>query len=112
MAHFAKINDENIVEQVIVIHNDYESNGQKFITEELGLIGKWIQTSYNNKFRKQFAGIGYFYDATNDVFIAPKPYSSWILDENFDWQAPISKPEEGFWYWDELEGQWVNGETL
>jgi hypothetical protein len=64
------------------------------------------RTSYNNNIRKQYAGIGYTYDAINDVFIAPQPYPSWSLDENFDWQPPTPMPTEGMWYWNEEELTW------
>lgn len=57
-------------------------------------------------------GIGYSYDLVNDVFIAPQPYPSWSLDQNFNWQAPISKPIQGFWYWDEEIGNWVETAAL
>jgi hypothetical protein len=112
MAHFAKISN-GIVETVIVISNDdcgsefpaSESVGQAFIAS-LGLDGEWKQTSYNHNFRKQYAGIGYAYDAEVDVFISPKPFPSWSLDSNHDWQAPTPKPEGAF-YWDEETLAWV-----
>jgi hypothetical protein len=88
MAHFAKINENNIVELVIVIDNGYEENGQDYINNELGLEGRWIQTSYNNNIRKQFAGPGFYYDETKDVFIQPTPFESWTLNENIDWVSP------------------------
>jgi hypothetical protein len=66
------------------------------------------RTSYNNNIRKQFAGIGYTYDAVADVFISPSPYPSWVLDENYDWQAPIAYPADGkFYSWDETNQVWV-----
>jgi len=65
------------------------------------------RTSYNNKIRKQYAGIGYTYNAAADVFVAPKPYASWTLDANHDWQAPVARPAEGQWRWDEESGAWV-----
>lgn len=119
MAHFAKINEQtNEVEQVIVISNedcnnlpfpDSELLGQQFI-QKLGLDGVWKQTSYNNNFRKRYAGIGYTYKETADVFIPPKPFPSWILNEvEWIWEAPIPYPEVGDWYWDEEIGNWVEG---
>jgi hypothetical protein len=113
MAHFAKI-DNNIVTQVIVVNNnelldngvELESKGIAFCQSLFG--GTWVQTSYNNKIRKQYAGIGYTYDINADVFIAPQPYPSWLLDSNYDWQAPISMPTDGKIYeWDEVTTSWV-----
>jgi hypothetical protein len=110
MAHFAKINEENIVEQVIVVDNQYESDGNTYINEVLQLDGTWIQTSYNNTIRGNFAGIGYTYDIENDVFIAPQPFESWLLNENWQWEAPIPLPSstEPGWMWDEEILNWVN----
>ena len=114
MAHFAKINEDGIVEQVIVISNEdapdpapenSESIGQQFIAS-LGIDGTWIQTSYNHNFRKQFAGNGYKYNLEKDIFIAPQPCKGWILNENNDWVPPIPKPDENEWYWDEKELTW------
>jgi hypothetical protein len=71
MAHFAQINDSNIVTQVVVVHNEMEHRGQEFLAIDLGLGGRWIQTSYNANFRGKFAGIGDIYDEENDVFVEP-----------------------------------------
>lgn len=103
MAHFAEILD-GVVQRVIVVHNDNEANGAKFCHDLFG--GEWIQTSYNNRIRKQYAGIGYTYDAVRDEFVAPQPYPSWTLDENNDWQPPTPKPD-GNYYWNENELVWV-----
>ena len=116
MAHFAKLDATDTVEQVIVINNDVILNDNN---EEVGQLGidfckslygqdtNWVQTSYNNNFRKQFAGIGFKYDSINDVFISPQPYSSWSLDENFDWQPPIPYPGDGNVYmWNEEGRSW------
>lgn len=73
MAHFAEIDSDNKVLRVLVVDNEQEHRGQEFLAEELGLGGTWIQTSYNNNFRGKFAGIGYTYDSTNDMFIEPVP---------------------------------------
>lgn len=114
MAHFAQLDDDNNVINVIVIGNENcvdadgnesEEIGTAFCTNLLG--GRWIQTSYNHKIRKQYAGIGYTYDPDADVFVAPQPFPSWTLDANHDWQAPIPMPTEGAWYWDEDAGDWV-----
>lgn len=110
MAHFAKIDDENIVEQVIVIDNQYENDGNTYINEVLKLNGTWIQTSYNDTIRGNYAGIGYTYDAENDVFIAPQPYASWVLNEEWKWEPtiPIPSTTEPGWRWNEEELNWVN----
>ena len=107
MAHFAEIDKNNIVLRVLSIHNDLEHRGAEFLANDLGLGGVWIQTSFNNNFRKQFAGIGFTYDSINDVFIRPQPYPSWSLNDNFDWQPPTPMPIEGKWYWDEDSLTWL-----
>jgi hypothetical protein len=107
MAHFAQINADNIVVQVLVVPDEQEHRGQDFLANDLGLGGNWIQTSYNHRIRKQFAGVGYTYNPVADIFIPPAPYPSWILDENYDWQPPIPKPDSGIWYWDESSGSWL-----
>jgi hypothetical protein len=106
MAHFAEILD-GVVQRVIVVHDNEETNGAQFCHDLLG--GDWVQTSYNHRIRKQFAGVGYTYDKTNDVFIAPQPYPSWALDKNFDWQPPTPKPE-GNYHWNEKLKTWVNND--
>jgi hypothetical protein len=111
MAHFARI-ENNLVTEILVVNNDLEHRGAEFLANDLGLGGIWIQTSYNNNFRKQYAGIGYTYDAVNDVFIAPQPYPSWALDDDFNWQAPIPRPEGTGWYWNEVEQVWVDAKEL
>ena len=111
MAHFAHILD-GIITSVIVVHNnellidgvENEQAGQEFCHSLYG--GEWIQTSYNNNFRKQYAGIGYTYDSDADVFITPQPYPSWTLDSNYDWQPPTAKPVGDF-YWDEGTMSWL-----
>jgi hypothetical protein len=105
MAHFAEIFD-GVVQRVIVVHDNEEANGAQFCHDLLG--GVWVQTSFNNRIRKQFAGVGYTYNPTADVFVAPQPYPSWILDGNHDWQAPKAKPDDGKIYgWDESQLEWV-----
>jgi hypothetical protein len=113
MAHFAQLDENNLVTQVIVLSNavvgesypESESVGVSFIAEQLRLPGVWVQTSYNGNFRKQYAGIGYEYSAVDDVFIAPQPYPSWSLDDDFDWQPPIPKPD-GDYIWNEDQQIW------
>lgn len=114
MAHFAEIDENNIVKRVLVVANDLEHRGQQFLAQDLGLGGTWIQTSYNAKIRKNFAGVGFTFDELRDAFIAPKPYESWVLDEeSCKWIAPKPLPNnQDFFVWDEDKGDWVNGETL
>jgi len=96
MAYFVKLGTGNIVEQVIVISNDIattEQAGVDFINKLYNTKDVWKQTSYNNNIRKNFAGIGYTYDSQRDAFIAPKPFNSWILNEQTClWEAPIAYP--------------------
>jgi hypothetical protein len=107
MAHFAEIDENNIVTRVLVVANENEHRGQQFLAEELGLGGTWIQTSYNSNFRKNYAGIGYHYDPTNDWFYAPQPFPSWSLDEDAKWQPPVPYPTDGVMYqWDEATTDW------
>jgi hypothetical protein len=107
MAHFAQIDNDNKVTQVLVVDNSQEHRGEAFLVGDLRLGGRWIQTSYNNNFRKQFAGIGFSYDEEADVFVSPQPYPSWTLDANFDWQPPVKMPEDGLWNWDESTLNWI-----
>jgi len=111
MAHFAQIVN-NVVTNVVVVHNnellvdgvETESKGAEFCANLFG--GTWIQTSFNNRIRKQFAGVGYSFNSSADVFVAPKPFESWTLDSNHDWQAPTPKPD-GDYYWDEAQLEWI-----
>jgi hypothetical protein len=101
MSHFAKIDKNKVVTEVIVAEQDFINSGS------VGDSFLWVQTSYNNNFKKQYAGIGDTYDKTNDVFILPKPYPSWILDANFDWQPPTAMPDDGKIYnWNEATTTW------
>lgn len=113
MAHFAKLNEDNIVIAVNVVNNNVldsnneEESGIAFLTEWSGGHSNWKQTSYNKKIRYNYAGVGYKYDLINDAFIAPKPFNSWLLNKtNFRWEAPKPKPVTGFWDWDEENQQW------
>jgi hypothetical protein len=107
MAHFAQINEDGIVLQVLVVANDQEHRGQEFLANDLGLSGTWVQTSYNNRIRKQFAGIGFTYNSDADVFITPQPYPSWSLDDNYDWQPPVARPEgDEDYVWNETKKNW------
>lgn len=108
MAHFAKI-ENNVVVNVIVIDNKFEDEGQNYINKVLKLDGQWIQTSYNNKIRHKFAGVGDTYDEDADVFIAKQPYPSWILNKNYEWNPPKPYPTDGKdYHWDEELGNWVD----
>ena len=104
MAHFAEIYSTNTVLLVIVVGDEHEANGAEWCHNLLG--GTWIQTSYNHRIRKQYAGIGFTYDVDADVFVAPQPFPSWSLDDNHDWQPPTPKPE-GLFVWDEALLSWV-----
>ena len=106
MAHFAEIDDSNIVIRVLVTDNNASNEGYDWLIENLG--GTWIQTSYNATIRKNFAGIGYSYDSERDAFIAPKPYPSWQLnEETCNWEPPTARPENGFThFWNEATLAW------
>jgi hypothetical protein len=114
MAHFAQLDDANIVTQVIVVANDElldngtesEAKGAAFCESLLG--GRWVQTSYSGSIRKRFAGIGFTYDSEADVFIAPQPFASWTLDASHEWQPPTPMPtDEKRYRWDEDALAWV-----
>jgi hypothetical protein len=107
MAHFAEIDENNIVKQVLVVPNEQEHRGHEFLAEDLGLGGTWIQTSYNHRIRKQYAGIGFYYNPVADVFVSPQPFPSWTLDENHDWQPPKPRPEDNIMsIWNEEKLDW------
>ena len=117
MAHFAELDENNLVKRVLVVDNEVivkdgsedEEVGIKFLQGLFGDSTSWKQTSYNNNFRKNYAGKGYTYDETRDAFIAPKPYSSWLLDEDTcKWETPVSEPDDDKrYYWDEDTINWV-----
>jgi hypothetical protein len=114
MAHWAELDESNVVICVTVGSNGDPDEGHGWLVANLG--GRWVQTSYNGNFRKQFAGIGYTYDEEADVFVAPQPFPSWTLDENHDWQPPVpiprtlppNKAKDGDgWRWDEGSLSWI-----
>lgn len=116
MAHFAELNENNIVLRVIVINNDIITNENNEEIEQLGidfcksLYGQntnWVQTSYNNNLRKIFASIGDTYDPLNDIFIQPQPFASWTLNSEFNWEPPTPHPGDGESYmWNEETQSW------
>jgi len=117
MAYFAKLGTGNIIEQVISINNavitdangvEQEQLGVDFINKLYNTRDVWKQTSYNNNFRKNFAGIGYQYDQTRDAFIPPKTFNSWVLNEDTcRWEAPIPYPQDNNNYkWNEQTKSW------
>ena len=121
MAHYALFNSDNVVVKVITGVDETETQTDTDGTVVGGSAEAWEvfyaaqpwhagftckRTSYNNSIRKQYAGIGFTYDAVADVFVAPKPYPSWTLDSNHDWQPPVARPEEGVWSWNEETQTW------
>jgi hypothetical protein len=116
MAHFAELDNNDVVLRVIVVANkdttdaatgqEVESIGIAFCQRLLG--GNWVQTSYNNNFRVRYAGIGFTYNRQYDAFIPPKPYPSWVLNATtLNWDAPVPYPNDGkFYYWDEGTQSW------
>jgi len=114
MAHYAFLDENFIVVEVIAGVDETELiDGLDTETWYANYRGKPCKrTSYHGNIRKQYAGIGYTFDETNDVFIVPQPYPSWILDSNFDWEAPVPYPTDGGIYiWDETTLSWVAVES-
>ena len=125
MAHFAELNSSNVVLRVVVISNDdVNANGGELSADAETFVKNlvphtsggttWKQTSYNDNFRKQYAGVGFSYDASKNMFIVPKPYASWTLNSSGDWEAPVTYPndlEEGGLFvntsWDEDNSRWL-----
>jgi hypothetical protein len=115
MAHYAFLDENNIVTEVIVGKDETELIEGLTPEEWYGNFRgqTCVRTSYNNNIRKQYAGVGYTYNETADVFIAPKPFASWSLDANYDWQAPIERPADGKDYlWDETNQVWVESPAI
>ena len=111
MAHYAFLDQNNLVTEVITGIDETELiEGLDTETWYGNFRGQTCKrTSYNGNIRKQFAGIGFTYDAVNNVFIAPQPYPSWSLNNDFNWQPPIPMPTEGInWYWNETEQAWID----
>ena len=125
MAHYALLDSDNVVVKVITGVDETETQddngtvvgGSGEAWEAFYASQPWHEgltckrTSYNSNIRKQYAGIGYSYDAVADVFVAPQPYPSWTLDSNHDWQPPVARPAEGMWMWNESTQSWDELET-
>lgn len=117
MAHFAKLDESNTVLEVLAVHNnellvdgvESEAKGIEFLTNWSGGYSNWKQTSYHANIRKNYAGVGFAYDGSRDAFIPPKPFPSWLLDEqSCQWNAPVAYPTDGKMYqWDESTLAWV-----
>jgi len=121
MAHFAELDDNNVVKRVIVVGNDVTTadgplgDNDMHVDGETWCVnffkgGTWKQTSYNHNFRKQYCGKGYTFDSAKDKFISPQPYASWALDGNDDWQAPVTYPTDTTdkrISWDEDNQKWT-----
>jgi len=116
MAHFARLDNDGVVVAVHVVHNnellldgsESEDKGILFLKQLYGEDTRWKQTSYNGSIRKNYAGIGYTYDTQRDAFIPPKPFASWVLDEDTcQWSAPMLRPADGKMYlWNEESQVW------
>lgn len=118
MAHFAQLDENSLVLQVIVVANaaidnlpfpESEPVGVAFCQTLFGTDTVWRQTSYNASFRKHYAGVGFTYDPVLDAFISPKPFPSWLLNTTTcEWEAPVPYPNDGkSYYWDEATLSWV-----
>jgi hypothetical protein len=120
LAHYAALDENNVVTQVIVVDNKDCSDANGVEKEYIGVAfcerlfgGIWKQTSYNGNIRKNYAGLGYTYNADIDAFVPPKPFASWLLnEETAQWEAPVPRPEEGMWSWDEVTVSWKEIETV
>ncbi len=128
MAHFALIDENNIVQTVLVVGNEFTHNDEGVEEEQLGINflkdllpdqeGTWVQTSYNGNIRFGYAAVGGSYDPVKDIFIHPQPFPSWVLDETGHfWEAPVPHPSDNrseppFYYWDEESGEWVEQEPF
>ena len=119
MAHFARIDENGVVQQVVVVDNKDTADASGVEKEHIGaahlekiLGGTWKQTSYNGKMRKNYAGIGYTYRADIDAFVPPKPFPSWLLNARAQWEPPVAMPTDGKMYsWDEPTTSWVEIQT-
>ena len=119
MAHFAELDANSIVLRVVVVDNKDTADASGVEKESIGVAfcerlfgGTWKQTSYHGNIRKNYAGVGYTFDVARDAFIPPKPFASWVLNEQTcQWEAPVPYPTDGERYmWDEATGTWVKSE--
>lgn len=114
MAYFAELDENNTVLSILAVHNN-ELLVDGVESEQKGIDfcntikqAKWVRTSFTGSFRKRYANVGFIYNETADVFIAPQPFPSWSLDSNYDWKAPVEYPADGkFYLWDESNQVWV-----
>jgi hypothetical protein len=122
MAHFAKLDENNVVIDINVVNNEdilnlpfpeSEPIGVEFLTKWSGGYTNWKQTSYNSNFRKNYACLGGVYDLHRDAFIFPQPYPSWVLDEDkCYWVPPVLYPTDGNeYFWEENSSSWVKVES-
>jgi hypothetical protein len=113
MAHFAQLNGDTVAQVIVVANEELMENGVESETKGIAFCqslfgGEWKQTSYNGNFRKNYAGIGFTYDAQRDAFIPQKPYPSWVLNEaTCQWDAPTPMPTDGRYEWNETNLSWV-----
>ncbi len=116
MAHFVRLDENNVVVEVIVVANQDTADAYGVEKEYIGAAfcerlfgGRWVQTSYNGNFRKRYAGKGMTYREDIDAFVYPQPFPSWTLNpETAEWEAPVPQPTVGMWRWDEAQQQWVS----
>lgn len=113
MAHYAFLDENNVVTHVIAGRNEDEivdgvSDWETYYSAIVGQ--RCVRTSYNHNIRKQYAAVGFTYDADADVFVAPQPFPSWSLDENHDWQPPVPRPEGDDYFWSEDDMAWVKAD--
>ena len=129
MAHFAELDGSNVVKRVVVVGNDVATAAGPLGENDMHVDGEtwcvnffkggtWKQTSYNNNFRKQYAGKGYTFDSAKDKFISPQPFDSWALDGNDDWKSPVTYPtdtgteeDRKFIAWDETGQKWTTTDS-
>lgn len=102
MSHFSKLDENNIVVEVIKAEQNFINSGA------VGDSFLWVQTSYNNRFRGQYGAIGFFYDKQRDVFIPPAPFSTWVFNyDKHEWEPPIPKPDGDSYVWDQSTQKWI-----
>jgi hypothetical protein len=121
MAHWAEVDENNVVLRVLVGDNNEPDEGYQFMVDTFG--GTWLKTSYNTRYnqhslggtplRGNYAGIGFTYFPDKDIFMEPSPFNGWVIDDTTaSWVAPFPKPDSGFWVWDNATSNWVEYEPL